>query len=625
MRVCLVAVMAVLFVLDADAAGAEQLLPRTVDWGAHMTVAPDGTASIVGRYSGDESRLAPELNLRRARPGAAFGAPVRLARQSRIDRAACAGVAGDGTGIVVLERARRPHPRRVRVRNFHAEGAAGPARTLSAPGGTARHVACAVADSGAAVVVWLQHEGGGRWHLEAAVRDPGKATFNPPVAISGHVKGGGTGAEVAVGDRGDVLVGWYDQDGREEKRPPALVVRPAGAAFGATRRLSSRFGGGRLHLAVGARGHGVMAYSAAENDHRVAVYRLEPGAPDAGNPQPLGQSPFEGRGGAIAVSLAPGGRLMLIWEQAPTSTADAEIAVFEAEPDAALRQVAVLGSDVSESGFTAAVGDDGRALVAWAEHTSDRGPGGTAQERPFAALRPSSGAPFAAQTVLGKPHLNTAPYAARLVPQGGALVLWGAFESGDFDRDAALRTSAVARVPATSARASSAGKRPDCRRTGRTVDANESARLFIRGISSDGIYYVCWESTGRIREVGPSEPGEGVYSPRLAGRHVAYQYISCDRFQSECEFSIQFMNARTGRSAGMSKSQLGSPTAFVALAGRHAAWIRRRGDGLDVHLMSGSVVKVLDSGPDIDPTSLGFGGRRIYWTRGGTAKSVPID
>ncbi len=126
--------------------------------------------------------------------------------------------------------------------------------------------------------------------------------------------------------------------------------------------------------------------------------------------------------------------------------------------------------------------------------------------------------------------------------------------------------------------------------------------------------------------MGVSDAAEGVFSPRLAGRHVAYEYISCsDPFQPECEFFIQFMDARTGRSAGTSKSQVGSPTAFVALPGRHAAWIRRGPDGTDVRLMSGGDVKVLDAGLDIDPTSLGFGGRRVYWTRGGTAKSAPID
>ena len=104
-------------------------------------------------------------------PGAAFGASRALMRSSAADRAVDAGVAADGSGLIVVQSARGAR-RGVRAVAFGPRGRLGRPQALSAPGARADFAASAVAPSGAAVVVWFRHRGA-RWRLEAATREPG--------------------------------------------------------------------------------------------------------------------------------------------------------------------------------------------------------------------------------------------------------------------------------------------------------------------------------------------------------------------------------------------------------------------------------------------------------------------
>ena len=81
-----------------------------------------------------------------------------------------AGVAADGSGVIIVQAHRSVHAVGLR----HPGGALGTPDALSAPGARADFAASAVAPSGAAVVVWFRHRGARRWRLEAATRAPGR-------------------------------------------------------------------------------------------------------------------------------------------------------------------------------------------------------------------------------------------------------------------------------------------------------------------------------------------------------------------------------------------------------------------------------------------------------------------
>ena len=178
----------------------------------------------------DAARRAPARGARRARPSAPSQA---LMRSSGADRAVDAGVAADGSGVIVVQRARGASVPRGRVRR-RAGGSAGRWRCRRrAPARTSRRrrsrPAARRSSSGSATAAR-------RWRLEAATREPGRARFGAPGRSRRFVRRPCcTSVSVAIGARGDAAATWTLD------LAPRGVGRAARrrAAFRAPRRLAS--------------------------------------------------------------------------------------------------------------------------------------------------------------------------------------------------------------------------------------------------------------------------------------------------------------------------------------------------------------------------------------------------
>jgi hypothetical protein len=129
-----------------------------------------------------------------------------------------------------------------------------------------------------------------------------------------------------------------------------------------------------------------------------------------------------GGGTTIAgAAVTTAGRVLLAWRD---QVHGARVHLSEAAPGQPLAAIAELGGDVSAKHLSVAADDEGRALVAWSQRVSAR------REQALAALRSTTGAPFAAPVALGMawPAAEAGP--ARLVAGGGALVMWNGARFG---------------------------------------------------------------------------------------------------------------------------------------------------------------------------------------------------
>jgi hypothetical protein len=395
----------------APANAAQVIAPRDV--AANLAVASDGRAFVVSPSARADSGTLRGVRRRSASPGAAFGASQALMRPSAADRAVDAGVAADGSGLIVVQRARS-----VRAVAFGASGRLGRPQTLSTTGARADFAASAVAASGAAVVVWFRHRGA-RWRLEAATRDPAAAHFGPPEAISSFVRRPCcTSVSVSIGARGDAAATWTST-----ARPAVwATLRGATRRFGAS-RLLARDPGDAAKAVVGDGGAVALTYSTQHVPLR-ATDGLQ--LRRASSTSAFGPAEHVNPGGGVTIAEAAvtaAGRVLLAWRD---QVHGARVHLSEAAPGQPLAAIGDLGADVSAKHLSVAADDDGRALVAWSQRVSAR------REQAFAALRPAPAAatPFATPVALGTawPAAETGP--ARLLPGGGALIAWNAARLG---------------------------------------------------------------------------------------------------------------------------------------------------------------------------------------------------
>ena len=324
-----------------------------------------------------------------------------------------AGVAADGSGVIVVQ-ARAQRARR-RLRPGRALGPA----ALSAPGARADFAASAVAPSGAAIVVWFRHRGAGRWRLEAATRAPGARRFGAPERLSAFVRRPCcTSVSVAIGARGDAVATWSST-----ARPAVwAALRRPGQRFGRPQRLAAD-ASDAPRAVVGADGAVALIYSTQHVPLRASdglqLHRASP----AGT---FGPAEHVNGGGGVTVAdaaVTPAGRVLVAWCD---QVHGARVHVSEAAPRAPLAATAELGDDVSPKHIAVAADDLGRAVVAWSQRASRHRP----RERAVAALRAAGDAPFGTAVALGSPWRATEPALARLVPGGGALVAWKAARYG---------------------------------------------------------------------------------------------------------------------------------------------------------------------------------------------------
>ena len=393
----------------ASAAPAEAAPPQALgraDRGAGVAVGDGGRAYLVSAGG----RLA---RLRSADPGARFGPPRVLVRAGGGDRPVDAGVAADGSGVIVVQRARGAR-RSVRAARFRPGGRLATAATVSTGRGSADFAASAVADSGAAVIAWFRHRPDGRWRLEAVVRGPGRASFGAPEPLSPYVRRPCcTLVSVAAGERGDAVATWRSTSRSGAwatlRRPGGHFVRAQRIAEDPVGRPARRRRCRRRRARVG-----IQRVPARPSDGPQLRRAQRDGTFGAAEPVDAG---CEASGAEAAVG--PAGSVLV----ACVSRQDARVHLFEAPPGGPLRPAGALGAGVAPQIRPAlAAGDAGGAVVAW----SQPAPGGARRELALAAVRPARGAPLGPAVALGRPRRTAAPVVARLAPGGGALVLWHA-------------------------------------------------------------------------------------------------------------------------------------------------------------------------------------------------------
>jgi hypothetical protein len=405
-------------VAAAPAGAAQVITPRDVS--AALAVARDGRAFVVSPSARADSGTLPGVRRRSAAPGAAFGASQVLMRSSGADRAVDAGVAADGSGLVVVQTRRG-----VRAVAFDPGGRLGRPQRLSTPAARSDFAASAVASSGAAVVVWFRHRGA-RWRLEAATRESSSARFGPPEVLSHFVRRPCcTSVSVSIGARGDAAATWTST-----ARPAVwAALRGAGRRFGAP-RLLARDASDAPRAVVGDGGAVAVVYSTQHVPLRSADGLQLRRASAAGA---FGPAEHVNPGGGVTIAgaaVTPAGRVLLAWRD---QVHGARVHLSEAAPGRPLAAAGELGADVSAKPIAVAATDDGGAIVAWSQRVSAR------REQAFAALRPppaaaapapAAGPAFATAVALGTAWPAATIGLARPLPGGGALVAWNSARFG---------------------------------------------------------------------------------------------------------------------------------------------------------------------------------------------------
>ena len=405
--------------LPVTAWGAAGQVITTRDVGASVAVGAAGRAFVVTPSGRRDSRALVSVQARFAAPGTAFGRPRTLMRSTRSARAVDAGVAADGSGVIVVQGLRGRH-RSVRVATFDARGRVGRPVAISSRRDDADFAALAVARSGAAVVVWFGHRSASRWRLEASTRDRGAATFGPPQPLSAFVRRPCcTSVSVAIAERGDAVATWSST-----ARPAVwAALRSGGHAFRRAQLLAPD-ASDVPRAVIGACGAAAVIYSTQHVPLRAGdglqLHRAAPGAA-------FGAAEQVNPGGGVTVgdvAVTPAGHVLVAWHD---QVHGARVGLSEAGPGEPLVATAELGADVGAKRIALAADDAGRAVVAW----SQRVPTAPAyRERAVAAIRATQGAPFGGAVALGRPWSAAEPGSARLVPGGGALVAWNAARYG---------------------------------------------------------------------------------------------------------------------------------------------------------------------------------------------------
>ena len=278
------------------------------------------------------------MRRRSASPGAAFGASRVLMRSSAADRAVDAGVAADGSGLIVVQSARGAR-RSVRAVAFGPRGRLGRPQALSAPGARADFAASAVASSGAAVVVWFRHRGA-RWRLEAATREPGRRGSarrrrSPPSCAFRAARA----CPSPIGARGDAAATW------SSTARPAVWAALRGGRAALRRRAAPRpRRERRARVVVGDGGAVALTYSTQHVPLRAADGLQLRRAPGAGA---FGPAEHVNPGGGVTIAgaaVTTAGRVLLAWRD---QVHGARVHLSEAAPGQPLAAIGELGADVS--------------------------------------------------------------------------------------------------------------------------------------------------------------------------------------------------------------------------------------------------------------------------------------
>lgn len=193
----------------------------------------------------------------------------------------------------------------------------------------------------------------------------------------------------------------------------------------------------------------------------------------------------------------------------------------------------------------------------------------------------------------------------------------------------------LATVAAPGGQADAKRRRLDCLRSGTTIAIDSSVRLFRVGDPFEHTLYTCRIQDRRIENQGEflfNREGPGL--PALVGRYLVADYYVCSRGDG-CQGFVGVTDVRrgTGRVAPTGAGRAGS---LLVTARGAAAWIRD-GAGADpaggapppspvrsVQVLLPDGTHRLDEGTDIDAGSLARSGSRLYWLKGGVARSATL-
>jgi hypothetical protein len=188
-----------------------------------------------------------------------------------------------------------------------------------------------------------------------------------------------------------------------------------------------------------------------------------------------------------------------------------------------------------------------------------------------------------------------------------------------------------------------AAKRPSCSRFGGTTEAqNSKVRVFYKwfqgGLPEERLYYGCLRRTGKRKyltdaysyQTGSAGPGPF----HLHGALVAWAEDVCG--SEDCDpgaFTVDLRSRKLIRSYWDSRRNVYSGILDLQLAPSGSLGLMQgntsdlQGGGpytYDVISVTAGGPTVLDSGADIDETSLAMGGRWLYWTRAGQPHSAQL-
>jgi hypothetical protein len=322
-------------------------------------------------------------------------------------------------------------------------GAFGPPLTLGASDFSDASVVAAVSPAGHAIVAWEQRRGGGDsdsapFRIVAARRAPGGG-FGPVQALTPYRRGdqlGGVQIAAAIDAAGVATVAWVRPNvagGRPTGDEFAVDTATAapGAAFARQRIAARALDASAIGLAVAPDGWALLAHGGA-----LRAYERRPGA--ARFTRALG--PFQTSAAAPAVAIRDGGGAVVAWRTgfdaqsggAAVTTrpgAGPFAAVQDLAPpptgasgpfgEAILVTVGGYPPDEGNASLRAALGADGRALLAWGARRSSGG--GPLIPRVAAG---SLAAGFGGPVRLGGPIRDVNGIAPVFLTDGRAAVAW---------------------------------------------------------------------------------------------------------------------------------------------------------------------------------------------------------
>lgn len=181
---------------------------------------------------------------------------------------------------------------------------------------------------------------------------------------------------------------------------------------------------------------------------------------------------------------------------------------------------------------------------------------------------------------------------------------------------------------------SAADGRPghNCATRGRTVLATRVARVFEAhyDISDDFETYACLYRGGGAKRLEYTSYGDSSthYGGRyqLAGRYAALVEVDCEA--GGCVYRPKTFDLRLRRIVRYYENPETSIAAVFSMRlaknGSIAVLKRNFGLGYCVCVVEADGTRTLDSGPDIDPSSLALAGDRVYWMRGSVPQSATI-